>query len=225
MNISEQMNRARDILAKGINNRAVPINELHEASDELEVRILRWTLEKEKRQSELDMDDDSFIEHFDRQAFNELEPVQDRRGLIGAPIVRVISAPPPRLPSETTPSGGSFEVFADFEEEEQPIRPKTPPQKEFSELSNDPDYQSIFGYKEFTDPHVNITKNTQCKDLKKNAIPGLNIPEQPLSGFVVYCEAKNAQKLKLKFAIKRDLVESCSIEEAYLSIILESNEK
>lgn len=221
------MNRAREILAKGINNKAVPITELYEASDELEVRILRWTLEKEKRQSELDMDDDSFIEHFDRQAFNELEPVQDKRGLIGAPIVRVISAPPPRLPSETTSSGGSFEVFADYEEEEEPIPvpQKTLPKKEFPELSNDPDYQSIFGYKEFTNPHISITKNTESRDLKKNGIPGLQTGDQPLASFVVYCEAKNAQKLKLKFAIKRDLVESCSIEEAFLCRILEANEK
>ena len=70
----EQMDRAREILNRGNFNRATPITELNEASDALECRILRWTLEKEKKQAELDFSDDDYTDIDEaRRVFGRME--------------------------------------------------------------------------------------------------------------------------------------------------------
>lgn len=205
------MNKARDILVCGLNNGAIPISEIHEASDALELRICRQTMEKEN--CDLDFGDDGLIEHKeeDRYAFYELEPVRHCTGIVGPPIIRIDAKKPPKNVSAPVPKS-SFQIFADFEEPIVSLAPRDVKQ-EFDNLNCDPDYQSIFGYKGCPDLHVSLSDNTSTKNGQFKGLPGLPNSEEPLAGFVAYCET---QKLKLKFFIRRELVETKSVEEAFL---------
>jgi hypothetical protein len=213
---SEQMDRAREILNRGIFNRATPITDLHEAADALECRILRWTMEKEKKQAELDFSDDDYSNVDDgRKIFGRMDIVETEKGY-RAPIERSHTSTPKKL--DIRPKiKADFEVYVEEEEEEAPSSQNsnwTIPRIE-EELSSDPDWQSIFGYRDTPGLHIDITENTVPRGRGRMKVKP--VPEQPLAAFSVYCET---QKIKLKFAIRRELISSCSIEEAFAQRLL-----
>uniref|UniRef100_A0A914XX10 BUB1 N-terminal domain-containing protein n=1 Tax=Panagrolaimus superbus TaxID=310955 RepID=A0A914XX10_9BILA len=217
---AEQMDRAREILRRGIFNRATPITELNEATDALEVRILRWTMEKEKRQAELDLSDDDYSNMEDtRRMFGQIEVEETERGY-RAPTVRTDTSTPKKL-NIRAPIKADFDVYVEEEEEESSSQNSnwSIPKVE-EELSSDPDWQSIFGYQDTPGIHLDITENTVTH--KGGIIKVKPSPEQPLAAFSVYCET---QKTKLKFAVRRELVYNCSIEEAYVQQLLQNDGK
>lgn len=81
--------KARDMLNLGLHNRAVPINVIHEASQKLEMRLMRDTLKQQKMMSlsdheEQDMDydedeDNVYVPNAPRKKLAKLTGIGEKR--------------------------------------------------------------------------------------------------------------------------------------------------
>lgn len=137
---------------------ATPVNELHTACDDLETKIMRYTMEHAQ-------DSDSENEEYDEQ--NPNSQGDQRKTLaklrsIGrkhhAPVFRIPQGPPGKVKKEQEPkcsSGNNFEVFVETSEFSAVQVAETTKDAEFGKgflgsgrvedsLKEDPDYQANF---------------------------------------------------------------------------------